>query len=67
MDIKTTQERRVVAYLKPKNDNLLRTYAEANEMSLSESVNIMVKDFFQRLPPEQRIDYLSRVRSKNSY
>ena len=56
MDIKTTQERRVVAYLKPKNDNLLRTYAEANEMSLSESVNIMVKDFFQRLPPEQRID-----------
>jgi len=67
MEIKPTQERRAVAYLTPKNDVLLRSYAKVNEMTISETINIMVKDFMQRLPAEQKIDYLSRARTKNNY
>ena len=64
MDIKQTQDRRAVTYLTPKNDVLVRSYADTNEISISETINIMVKDFFQRLPPEQKIDYLSRAKTK---
>jgi hypothetical protein len=67
MEIKPTQERRAVAYLTPKNDVLLRSYADVNEITISEAINKTVKDFFQRLPPEQKIDYLSRARTKNNY
>lgn len=67
MEIKPTQERRAVAYLTPKNDVLLRSYADVNEITISEAINKTVKDFFQRLPAEQKIDYLSRARTKNNY
>lgn len=66
MDIKQIQERRAVAYLSPKNDVLLRSYANINDLSISETINTMVKDFFQRLPQEQKIDYLSRARTKKN-
>jgi hypothetical protein len=60
-------ENKVCGYLKPKQDALFKGFTTANEMGQSEAINMIVKDFFARVPPEQRVDYLSRARSKNTY
>lgn len=54
---------KVCGYLKPKQDALFKGYTEINKIGDSEALNIMVKDFFQRLPPEQRVNYLSGART----
>jgi hypothetical protein len=58
---------KVTAYLKPKQDALVKGFMSVNEMGQSETINMIVKDFFQRLPDNQKLDYLTRARSKNSY
>ena len=63
----TSHQRRVVTYLRPKNEILVKSFADVNEISLSETINICVKDFFQRLPAEQKIDYLSKAKTRNDY
>jgi hypothetical protein len=63
----SSHQRRVVTYLRPKNEILVKSFAEINEISLSETINICVKDFFQRLPAEQKIDYFNKAKGKNSF
>lgn len=67
MTEKRTHPNKVTGYLTPKNDALFTGFVAVNEVSNSEAVNIMIKDFFSRLPPEQKVEYLSRARSINSY
>jgi hypothetical protein len=67
MSEKRTHPNKVTGYLKPKNEALFRGFTSTNEVSDSEAVNIMVKDFFSRLPPEEKIIYLSKARSRNTY
>jgi hypothetical protein len=63
MDKKRVHNNKVCGYLKPKQDALFRGFVQQNEISHSEAINIMVKDFFSRLPAEQKINYLSTVRT----
>jgi len=57
-------ENKVCGYLKPKNEALFKGFVSVNEVSQSEAVNIIVKDFFSRLPDNQKLDYLSRARTQ---
>jgi hypothetical protein len=61
---KRIHNNKICGYLKPKNDALFKGFVSANEVSQSEAVNIIVKDFFTRLPDSQKLDYLSRARSQ---
>jgi hypothetical protein len=63
MDKKREHPNRVCGYLKPKQDAMFRGYVAQNEITHSEAINIMVKDFFSRLPQEQKINYLSTART----
>jgi hypothetical protein len=67
MNEKRTHPNKVTGYLKPKNDALFRGFVAINEVSHSEAVNIIVKDFFNRLPNEQKMEYLSKARSRNTF
>ena len=64
MSDKRKHTNKVCGYLKPKQEALFKGYVELNEVTQSEAINIMVKDFFQRLPNEQRINYLSGARTQ---
>lgn len=55
-----TQMRRVQGYLKPKLHPLFEGYAKANDVSESTALNIIVRDFFSRMPEKDRQGYLSR-------
>jgi len=57
-------ENKVCGYLKPKNEALFKGFVSVNEVSQSEAVNIIVKDFFSRLPDNQKLDYLSKARTQ---
>jgi hypothetical protein len=67
MTEKRTHPNKVTGYLKPKNDALFRGFVAVNEVSNSEAVNMIVKDFFSRLPPEQKMDFLSKARTQNTF
>lgn len=54
------QDRRVAGYLKPKIHPLFEGFAKANEISESTALNIIVRDFFSRMPEKDRMDYLRR-------
>lgn len=62
-----TQSRAVKAYLKPKNHILFDGFVDATGVSESAAINMIVKDFFSRLPETQRSEYMVRMKSKNSY
>ena len=55
----SSHDRKVQSYLKPKNDYLFKAYVEAEQISESSAINIMVKDFFLRMPEEQKKYYIS--------
>ncbi len=59
--------RAVKAYLKPKNHVMFEGYVRENGGSESAAVNIMVKDFFARLPENERVKYLSGARTQNTF
>jgi len=52
-----SHERRIVAYLKPKNKVFIKAFADTNEMAISECINVIIKDYVQRLPREDRDRY----------
>lgn len=56
------QDRRVQGYLKPKLHPLFEGYAKANEISESTALNIIVRDFFSRMPERDKLDYLRHSR-----
>jgi len=61
---KRKHDNRVQGYLKPKQISLLKGFTDSNSLSQSAALNMIVKDFFSRLPEDQRIDFLSRARTK---
>lgn len=60
-------KRKVEAYPPPKYYSLLESFREANEMGRSESLNHIVRQFFDTMPANEiaRIRHLAG--SKNSY
>lgn len=63
----SSHARAVKGYLKPKTHSLFEGFVAANEVSESTALNMIVKDFFSRLPENQKVDYLSRARTKHSF
>lgn len=64
MSDKRIYQNKVTAYLKPKNEALFRGFASVNDISNSEAVNIIMKDFFNRLSSDEKINLISK--SKNT-
>lgn len=63
---KTTKaDRRLQVYPPPKYLTLVKAYQKVNEMGESEVVTHVIRDFFDRMPPEERERIISL--SKNSY
>lgn len=60
-------KRKVEAYPPPKYYGLLESYREANDMGRSETLNYIVRHFFDTMPASEidRIRHLAG--SKNSY
>lgn len=53
------QHRAVKGYLKPKTLTLFRGFVCENQISESAAINMIVKDFFSRIPDEKKNSYLS--------
>lgn len=49
---------KVTGYLKPKQDALFKGLKSASNMGDSEAINMIVKDFFARVPEDRRLEYL---------
>lgn len=58
-------DRVVHSYLKPGAFSIFNAYANVNEMSKSEAMNVIVQDFFGRMSIEEKQKLLNK--SKNSY
>lgn len=56
---KRTHPNKVCGYLKPKNDALFKGFIAVNQLGTSEGINIIFKDYFNRLPEEHRHRYLN--------
>jgi len=59
--------RRVSAYLKPKNHVIFKAYAKSEEMTNSECVNNIMNSFFNQMSPQQKQSYLNKARNINQY
>ena len=59
-----THERRATFYLSPKNDMLFRGYIARNELGISEAINLMMKEFFNNVSPEERLILLKYAREE---
>lgn len=59
----TSNIRKVQAYLKPKLHPLLQGYAKLNQISESSAINVIVKDFFTRVPENDKMNYLKASRT----
>jgi hypothetical protein len=64
-DKSSSHLRKVQGYLKPKLYPLFQGYAKTNEVSESTALNIIVRDFFNRVPERDRMEYLRRGKDKN--
>jgi hypothetical protein len=64
-DKSSSHLRKVQGYLKPKLHPLFQGYAKTNEVSESTALNIIVRDFFNRVPERDRMEYLRRGKDKN--
>lgn len=50
---------RVCGYLKPKNEALFKGFTKVNELGVSEGINIILKDYFQRINEGDKLRYIS--------
>lgn len=50
---------KVCGYLKPKNEALFKGFTSVNELGVSEAVNIIFKDYFQRISESDKMKYLN--------
>ena len=57
MAASVSMERQARCYLAPKLHVLFTGYVISEEMGMSESLNIMVRDFFNRLPKDKLEKY----------
>lgn len=55
-------ERRLQAYPPPKYHLLTKAYAQVNEMKDSETVSFIIKDFFDRMPEQERQRLIDKSR-----
>jgi hypothetical protein len=60
--MKRIHPNKVCGYLKPKNDALFKGFCNVNELGVSEAVNIILKDFFQRIPEGDKFKYLNKTK-----
>jgi len=60
MNKKRVHINKVCGYLKPKNDALFKGFVSVNELGMSEGINIILKDFFQRIPEHDKFKYLNK-------
>lgn len=60
-------EREIKGYLPPKYHNLFSAYVALNEMGKSEAMNVITREFFDKMPEADRQRLLSFRQSKNSY
>lgn len=64
---KRVHHNKYTTYLKPKNQALFDGFVKVNEVSESEALNMIVKEYFNRIPESERIKYLTNLRSKREY
>lgn len=60
----SANERKVQAYPSPANFGLLIDFLLVNEMGMSETINHIVKAFFERMTPEDRADLRKKATEK---
>lgn len=56
---KRVHHNKVCGYLKPKNDALFKGFVSVNQLGVSEGINIIFKDFFNRIPEHDKMKYLA--------
>lgn len=56
---KRVHTNKICGYLKPKNDALFKGFTSVNELGISEGINIILKDFFQRISESDKMKYLN--------
>ena len=54
-----SHQRSIKAYLKPKNHTIVKGMAQAEGLSVSEVINMIVTNYSQRLPERDRVKYLN--------
>jgi hypothetical protein len=57
---KRVHPNKICGYLKPKNDALFKGFVSVNELGISEAINIILKDYFQRIPECDKFKYLNK-------
>lgn len=53
---------KVCGYLKPKNDALFKGFVSVNELGVSEAINIIFKDYFQRISEADKFKYFKKCK-----
>ena len=56
----SSNDRKVQGYLKPKTHALFSGFVELNQVSESSAVNMILKDYFNRLPERERLEFLNK-------
>jgi hypothetical protein len=56
---KRTHPNKICGYLKPKNDALFKGFVSLNEIGQSEAINIIFKDYFQRISEEMKLKLIA--------
>ena len=64
MSKRRTHPNKVCGYLKPKNEALFKGFVSVNELGVSEAVNVIFKDFFQRITESDKMKYLNNKKYK---
>jgi hypothetical protein len=55
---KRVHTNKVYGYLKPKNEAYFKGFVACNELGMSEAINVIFKDFFQRAGDADKVKYL---------
>jgi hypothetical protein len=58
----SSHERKVQGYLKPKTHALFIGFVEINDVSESSAINMILKDYFNRLPERERLEFLNKAK-----
>lgn len=64
MPKKRVHNNKVCGYLKPKNDAIFKGFTSVNELGISEAINIIFKDYFQRITESDKMKYLNAKKHK---
>jgi len=64
MSKRRTHFNKVCGYLKPKNEALFKGFTSVNELGISEAINIIFKDYFQRISEGDKMKYLNAKKLK---